>query len=235
MKRKALFTPIITSFVFFVIALGVLVWLGCVASAIGQYWILGATLVVVLLYAYFTYEILQTQQEGLETQQARFQWDQNAILASTIKPQLVEKPGRYNIDIVDLITIFHIENLSRSHAVAKININPKVDGQPAATNAKYSGEIWWYVPALKIIDGNFSLLEILESVKTPIYTFRAKQIPLTLEIKVTYKRWGQRKDKPMLENPPDAWYYNHQKKRWIHEPTTSGIQFPIFSESKEES
>ena len=223
MRHKTIFITCIILVGLSVAGLGVFVSRGCLSSSLAQYWVLGITLVTVLLYAYYTYG-------ALETQRAMHQWIQNPTLGSYIDPELVKKPredGR-----IDFKTRFHIENFSPVHAVAKIDINPKLNGKPAKTNDSYSGKRWWYVPAKKRINGNFPLVEILESHRIDLGDFQQEKIRLTLEIKVIFKRWEQQEDKPMLENPPDQWYYDHDKRKWVHEPTTSEIQFPVFSDKE---
>lgn len=221
MKYRIAFVVTIVLVIFLVLVLGYLVHLGCISSSIAQYWMLGVTLVAILLYAYFTFVILQIQRLS-------YQLNQNPILGSYIEPQLVERDKQDGK--LDYITIFHIENLSRVHAVARIDTNPKLNGKPAKTNDSYSGKKWWYIPAIKSISGNFPLVEILESHGINLGEFREKKSRLTLEIKVIFKQWDQQEDRPMLENPPDQWYYDHDKRRWVHEPTTSEIQFPMFAE-----
>jgi hypothetical protein len=220
MKAKAIYI-IIIFFVLLVLIVGFFAHCGCISPSMAQYWILGLTLIAILLYAYFTYKIL-------EINQATFQWNQNPILGSYIKPQL-ERRNRQD-GKTDFKTIFHIQNFSRVHAVAKINTNPSLNGKPAIPDDKYAAKKWWYVPAGKKIGGNFSLLVLLESQKVNLADFQQKKMSLSLEIKVIYKRWEQLKDRPLLENPPDQYYFDHNKWLWVHEPTTSEIQFPVFSE-----
>ena len=220
MKYSALFAVFIGLMILVSVVLGILVHRECITAAFGQYVMLSLTLIGILFYAFYTYRSLRLQQE-------RFQWDQNPTLGSYIEPELVKKRQG---DSVDFSTIFHIQNFSRVHAVAKIDIHPKLDGRVARSNGAYFGESWWYVPAKKKIDGHFSLVKILKSHSIHLGDFEQKKIPLTLEIKIVYKRWEQKQDKPMLENPPDRWSYNHEKYKWIHEPTTDDLQFPMFSE-----
>ena len=221
MKPNVLFLAMIIFIVISIIGLGIPLYCGCIPAYFAQYVILGLTLVAILVYAYFTYRALQIQQ-------AMFRWNQNPVLASGIKPKLLKY--KRTDEKVDFRTIFEITNLGRVHAVAQVDINPMVDGKAAKSNDAYAGKRWWYVPARKGKQAWFSFVEILDSVKTNLSEFQAKKLSFKLEIKVTYKRWEQREGKPMLENPPDIYYYDHDKQIWIHQPTTSEIEFPVFSE-----
>jgi hypothetical protein len=222
MKHKAVLTALIVFILFLTVILGVLVLKGCVTPAVAEYWILSFTLVAILLYVYYTHEMLRVHER-------EFQLGQNPVLASYIEQVLERKVDKDGKEVWK--TIFHIQNRSRVHAVARININPNLADLPAFSNDAYSGKRWWYVPALKRITGNFPLTDILESANTSLQAFRDQKITLRLAIKVTYQRWGQKEDRPTLENPPDQHYYDHDKQIWVHEPTTSAIQFPMFSEN----
>ncbi len=220
MKWSKALLVITIVFAVLIIAIGVFAYRGCISVGLAGYVILSFTLIAILLYAYFTYKILEVQQN-------MFRWNQNPVSVSWIRPDLLKytrQDGK-----VDFKTFFFIRNLSRTHAVAKININPKVNEEAASSNDAYFGKKWWYVPAHKTIRGWFPLLEILESVKVDLGTFQTKRMSLRLQIKVVYKKWQQKQDRPMLENPPDIWYLDHPKWCWVHEPTTSEIQFPVFS------
>lgn len=218
--RKAMFLVCISLVIVVFVFLGILLYQGCVSSELAQYVVLGLTLIVVLVYAYFTYR-------SFDVHQAEFQWSQNPVLVSMLRQDLNKYTRRDGK--VDFQTFFFVRNLGRTHAVARININPKVDGKPAKSNDAYAGIRWWYVPGHKSIRGWFSFLEILESANINLVDFEQKQFSFRLEIKVVYKKWEQTQEKPMLENPPDVYYYDHNKKIWIPEITTSEIQFPLFS------
>lgn len=218
--RQAIFLVSISLVIVVFVVLGILLYQGCVSSELAQYVVLGLTLIVVLVYAYFTYR-------SFEVHRAEFQWSQNPVLVSVLRQDLnryIRRDGK-----VDFQTFLYVENLGITHAVAKININPKIDGRSASSNDAYNGKRWWYVPGRKKIMGWFAFLEILESVNINLEDFEQKQFSFRLEIKIVYKKWEQKQEKPMLENPSDVYYYDHNKKIWIPEITTSEIQFPLFS------
>ena len=215
----------IIMFVIIGVAVALFLYLGLICADIAQYIILFLTLIAVLFYAFFTLQILEVEKDVSI-------WNQNPVLVSSIRPKL--ETYIMNDGKSDFKTFFSIRNVSRVHAIAKINIRPQVgDNEKEATsNDKYSGKRWWYVPAHQSITGWFPVREILESVKTDICAFESKSIPLKLSIKVIYKRWEQRGEKQMLGNPPQIWYYDHSKGYWVHEPTTSEIEFQIDSKQE---
>ncbi|MCJ7632520.1 hypothetical protein MUP77_09040, partial [Candidatus Bathyarchaeota archaeon] len=137
------------------VATGLLAKRGCIQILLAHYIIFGLTLTAALLYAWFTYGILEVNKD---TFRLAFQ---DPTIITWIEPKLLAYRRPDGKD--DLNTAFFITNQSRVHAVAKVDLNPELDGKTVTTDDAYSGKKWWYVPAGKQIQGLFSLLSILES------------------------------------------------------------------------
>jgi len=204
----------------FIFAVFIVIMLGmfCVIDrGLANLLILALTLMGIMIYAAYTNELATVDSKRLEI-----------TLTPIITTELGEARYSEANNLIEFDTSFCIRNHSVIHAVGKVNLNSKLDEKPLQVSDDYSGKLWWYFPAQKKVTGHFKMSDLLKSVNLNCNAFLSQKCILTLEIKVYYKRWSQKEDKPLYENPVEKWHFDTERRKWIHEPTTSVIQFPTL-------
>ena len=156
--------------------------------------VLSFTLVAVVWYTYFTYQ-LATRQE-------------RAVVVASI---------HYIPDARDVRVI--VSNPTNRYAKTYVSIQPKVYGQEVSLGPDYSGQTIWHLTPKFAINGHFTLARVLSQIGKTFdqmveeandnNIFEQLQLSLTVE-------W-ENEDGEVRSSPKHFWYFNFRKNNFIYQ------------------
>ena len=156
--------------------------------------VLSFTLVAVVWYTYFTYQ-LATRQE-------------RAVVVASI---------HYIPDARDVRVI--VSNPTNRYAKTYVSVQPKVYGQEVSLGPDYSGETIWHLTPKFTINGHFTLARVLSQIGKTFDQMVAeandsnilRQLQLSLSVE-----WEDEEGE-VRSSPKHFWYFNFRKNNFIYQ------------------
>lgn len=169
--------------------------------AVGNFFVLSLTLVVLVWYAHDTHVMAKLTQE---------RWMRDAVLSTTYEMSLLEEKqiGR---------TLFRIHIPGTLVVRAKVSCNLKVYGQPVHTEPLYDGRDVWLVFPQQMSQGWFDIQALIKEKGKDIATMlsettpenRKQQFTMDLELEFSDELGGNRK------LPRRHHYFDFERWAWI--------------------
>ncbi len=199
------------------------------------------TLFTVIAYTYFTFRIMRDTRNSMR---------ESLVPVLTIRAFLNEESIQQDSvgNVVDVDIRIHIQNRSRNHAFAKLRVNLIASGDQIipVPLGDYQGERFWYIPALKWIEGHFNILPYLkdfagktgrsdEHDPTLLTKLLTGEVLIRVVMDIEYGNWSLRKSSSSnwpTKNPPERYRFklieaaSPKTGLWLElvpEPTTHEI------------
>ncbi|MEZ5417759.1 MAG: hypothetical protein R2708_10495 [Vicinamibacterales bacterium] len=172
------------------------------ALGLGNFMVLGLTLVVLVWYAYDTNSIARV---------TRDRWIREGVLTTAYSMELVGEKGQAGR------TLVRIHNPSSLVVRARVNFNLCVYGQPVESGSLYDGEQLWLVFPQQVSQGWFEIESVLQRRGKTVLAMIAECTPANREHQLTARLELEFQDElgGIRTLPARPHYFDFDRWAWI--------------------